>query len=46
MLSHEKEIICQRINIKTGNAHTKYLGLPLIFGRSKNEVFSFVQERV
>ncbi|XP_039686978.1 uncharacterized protein [Medicago truncatula] len=44
--NHEKEIICQRINIKTMNTYSRYLGLPVIFGRSKKEVFSFVQERV
>ena len=44
--NHEKDIICQRINIKTVNTHTRYLGLPIIFGRSKKEVISFVQERV
>jgi len=27
-------------------SHTKNLGLPVIFGRSKKEVFSFVQERI
>lgn len=46
VLSHEKDIIRQRINIKTVNTHTRYLGLPVIFGSSKKEVFSFVQERV
>lgn len=25
-------------------SHTKYLGLPVVFGRSKKEVFSFVIE--
>jgi hypothetical protein len=44
--NQDKEMICQQIDIKTGTSHSRYLGLPMVFGRSKKYVFSFVQERV
>jgi hypothetical protein len=44
--NQDKEMICQQIDIKTGTSHSRYLGLPMVFGRSKKDVFSFVQERV
>jgi hypothetical protein len=34
------------MDVKAVTSHSKYLGLPVIFGRSKNEVFSFVRDRV
>jgi hypothetical protein len=46
VLSREKEIICNKMDVKAVTSHSKYLGLPVIFGRSKNEVFSFVRDRV
>jgi len=42
----EKEMICNKMNVKTVMSHTKYLGLPVVFGRSKKEIFSFVIDRV
>jgi hypothetical protein len=42
----EKDMICHQIAIKTVASHSRYLGLPVIFGRSKKDVFSFVQERI
>lgn len=42
----EKNIICNKMEIKVVTSHTRYLGLPVIFGRSKKEVFAFVQDRV
>jgi hypothetical protein len=44
--NQDKEMICQQIDIKTVTSHSRYLGLPVVFGRSKKDVFSFVQERV
>lgn len=41
-----KEMIYNKIGIKSLNHHAKYLGLPVVFGRSKNEVFSLVQDKV
>ena len=34
------------IKIKVVESHSKYLGLPTFVGRSKKQVFEFVQERV
>jgi hypothetical protein len=42
----EKDMICQQIAIKTVTSHSRYLGLPVVLGRSKKDIFSFVQERV
>jgi hypothetical protein len=42
----EGNIICNKIGVKAVTSHTRYLGLPVIFGRSKKEVFSFVQDRI
>ena len=42
----EKEMICNQMNVKTMMSHTRYLGLPVVFGRSKKEIFSFVIDRV
>lgn len=42
----DRAIICARMGVKTVAYHTRYLGFPLIFGRSKKEVFSLVLERV
>jgi hypothetical protein len=42
----EGNIICNKIGVKAVTSHTRYLGLPVIFGRSKKEFFSFVQDRI
>jgi len=42
----KKEMICNKMNVKTMMSHTRYLGLPVVFGRSKKEFFSFVIDRV
>ncbi|XP_024641304.1 uncharacterized protein [Medicago truncatula] len=42
----EKNMICDRIDVKVVTSHSTYLGLPVIFGRSKKEIFSFVKDRV
>ncbi|XP_058784057.1 uncharacterized protein LOC131658822 [Vicia villosa] len=41
-----KEAIRSFLGFKSVNSHTKYLGLPVVFGRSKKDVFSLVVERV
>ncbi|XP_058736181.1 uncharacterized protein LOC131608553 [Vicia villosa] len=41
-----KLTIQNRIQIKTVARHSKYLGLSVIFGRSKKEIFKLVIERV
>ncbi|GAU33808.1 hypothetical protein TSUD_221460 [Trifolium subterraneum] len=46
VLDEEKEMICNKMNVKTVLSHTRYLGLPVVFGRSKKEIFSFVIDRV
>jgi hypothetical protein len=42
----DKDMICNMMSVKTVMSHTKYLGLPLVFGRSKKEIFSFIVDRV
>jgi len=42
----EKNIICNKIEIKAVTSHSRYLGLPVIFGRSKKEMFAFLQDRI
>jgi hypothetical protein len=39
-------MICNKIGVKVVTSHAKYLGLPVLFGRSKKEIFSFVKDRV
>lgn len=34
-----REMICNEMDVKTVMSHTKYLGLPVVFGRSKKEIF-------
>lgn len=41
-----KNVILLRMGVKTVFSHSKYLGLPVVFGRSKKEVFALVIERV
>ncbi|XP_058749287.1 uncharacterized protein LOC131622279 [Vicia villosa] len=41
-----KLLIQNRMRVKTVARHSKYLGLPVIFGRSKKEIFRLVIERV
>lgn len=43
----EKKIMFQGwMQIKAVECHSKYLGLPAFVGRSKHQVFNFVQDRV
>lgn len=41
-----KDMIHNRMHVKTLTRHAKYLGLPVILGRSKKENFSMVMDRV
>ncbi|XP_058759858.1 uncharacterized protein LOC131633155 [Vicia villosa] len=41
-----KEVLRQRLGFKAVGSHIKYLGLPVVFGRKKKEVFSMVIDRV
>lgn len=41
-----KEMIQNRMRVKRVMSHAKYLSLPIVFGRSKKEVFAMVIERV
>ncbi|CAI8600152.1 unnamed protein product [Vicia faba] len=38
--------ILNRMKLKMVQSHSKYMGLPMLFGRSKKEVFTLVVERV
>lgn len=40
-----KEMICNRMGVKTVIAHSRYMGLLVIFGRSKKEGFYLVIKR-
>jgi hypothetical protein len=46
MPENAKLMICNKIGVKVVTSHAKYLGLPVLFGRSKKEIFSFVKDRV
>ncbi|XP_058758974.1 uncharacterized protein LOC131632184 [Vicia villosa] len=46
LMEEEKLSICSHLGVASVLSHTKYLGLPVIFGRSKKEVFTLVVERV
>jgi hypothetical protein len=46
MPENEKILICNKIGVKVVTSHSRYLGLPVLFGRSKKEIFSFVKDRV
>lgn len=41
-----KESLRQKLGFNVVRSHVKYLGLPVIFGRKKKEVFSLVIDRV
>jgi ribonuclease HI len=42
----DKDMICNRMGVKTVDTHSKYLGLPVVFGRSKKLIFSLVIDRI
>ncbi|XP_045789329.1 uncharacterized protein LOC123884299 [Trifolium pratense] len=44
--NEEKDMIRNRMGVKTVDNHSKYLGLPVVFGRSKKLIFSLVIDRV
>ena len=41
-----KNIITRFLNIREVHAHDKYLGLPMIIGHSKSEVFASIRHRI
>lgn len=46
MFMYEQNIICNKIEVKAVTSHSRYLGLPVSFGKSKKEMFAFVQDRI
>lgn len=46
MLQNEKYMIFYITNVKTVDSHSKYLGLPMVFLRSKNSIFSLINEKI
>lgn len=46
VLEMDKNMICNRMVVKTMKAHSRYLGLPIPFGRFKKAIFSFVIDRI
>lgn len=46
MRDEDLNLIRSRMGVKTVSSHSKYLGLPVVFGRLKKEVFALVVERV
>lgn len=45
-LEADCQIICNMMGAKTVVTQNRYLGLPVVFGRSKKVIFSFVKDRV
>lgn len=42
-----REMICNGMDVKKiVMSHTKYLGMPVVFERSKKDIFALVIERV
>lgn len=39
-------MICNRMGVKTVMSHYRYVGLPVVFGRSKKEILCFVIDHV
>jgi hypothetical protein len=46
VLDVDKIMIRNRMDVKTVDTHSKYLGLPVVFGRSKKVIFSLAVDRV
>lgn len=46
MVDVDKYIIRSWMGVKTMTFHSKYLGLPVFFGRSKKKVIALVVERI
>lgn len=46
MADRDRDIILNRMGVKIVEAHSRYLSLPALFGRSKKLVFSQVTDRV
>jgi hypothetical protein len=46
VLEADSQFICNMMGAKTVAAQNRYLGLPVVFGRSKKVIFSFVKDRV
>ncbi|XP_057443227.1 uncharacterized protein LOC130735144 [Lotus japonicus] len=46
VLEERKHAIQERLQVKAVEVQSKYLGLPVFVGRSKSQVFNFIQERV
>ncbi|KAI5395020.1 hypothetical protein KIW84_061578 [Lathyrus oleraceus] len=42
----DKDMICSRMGVKTMQRHSKYLGLPIMFGRSEKGIYGLVIKRV
>lgn len=42
----DKDMIRSRMGVKTMQRHSKYLGLPIMFGRSEKEIYGLVIKRV
>lgn len=46
MQEEDKQMIQTRMSVKTVQNHSTYLGLPIVFGRSKKDIFARVSEKV
>lgn len=44
--ANTRECLQNKMNFKVVGSHSKYSGLPVVFSRKKNEVFSLVIDRV
>lgn len=41
-----KGAVCNSFGVLKGAAQHKYLGLPLLIGKNKQEIFAYIKERV
>lgn len=46
LLAKDKNLICNRMALKTKQTQGRYLGMLVPFGRSKKAIFSFVVDRI
>jgi hypothetical protein len=46
VLEADSQFICNMMGAKTVASQQRYLGLPVVFGRSKKVIFSFIKDRV
>lgn len=46
VITYNKEIVCQELQISEADSSSKYLGLPNILGRNKSVIFGYLRDKV